>query len=38
MRRSSLPGVLTAVGGLALLIWMVANVGVAEIVADVKQV
>jgi hypothetical protein len=38
MRRSSLPGVLTAVGGLALLIWMVANVGVSEIVADVKQV
>lgn len=38
MRRSSLPGVLTAVGGLALLMWMVASVGVSEIVADVRQV
>ena len=38
MRRSSLSGVLTAVGGLALLMWMVASVGVSEIVADVRQV
>jgi hypothetical protein len=38
MRRSSLSGVLTAIGGLALLVWMVSTVGVAEIAADVRQV
>src|SRR4051812_22046289 len=38
MRRSSLSGVLTAIGGLALLAWMVWSVGVAEIAADVRQV
>lgn len=38
MRRSSVSGVLTAIAGLALLIWMVMHVGVATIVADVRQV
>ena len=38
MRRSSPWGVLTGLGGLALLVWMVSSVGVAEIVADVRQV
>jgi hypothetical protein len=31
-------GVLTAAGGLALLVWVVLRVGVAEIAADVRQV
>ena len=34
----SLSGVLTGLGGLALLAWMVSSVGVAEIAADVRQV
>jgi hypothetical protein len=38
MRRSSLSGAITAIGGLAVLIWMVASVGVAEIAADVRQI
>jgi hypothetical protein len=38
MRRSSLSGAVTVVGGLALLIWMVSNVGFAEIVADVRRI
>lgn len=37
MRRSPW-GVLTGLVGLALLAWMVSNVGVSEIVADVRQV
>src|SRR3990170_2611186 len=36
--RRSLSGVLTGLGGLALLAWMVSSVGVSEIVADVRQV
>jgi hypothetical protein len=36
--RRSLSGVLTGLGGLALLAWMVSNVGVSEIAADVRQV
>jgi hypothetical protein len=38
MRRSSLSGVLTGILGLALLVWMVSTVGLAEIVADIRQV
>lgn len=38
MRRSSLSGVLTAIGGLVLLVVVVMRVGAAEIVADVRQV
>lgn len=38
MRRSGLSGVLFTIGGIALLAWMVGRVGVAEIVADVRQV
>ena len=38
MRRSSLSGVLTAIGGLVLLVVVVLRVGAAEIVADVRQV
>jgi hypothetical protein len=34
----SVTGVLTAVGGLVLLVWVVARVGVATIVSDVRQV
>ncbi len=34
----SVTGVLTAAGGLALLVWVVRRVGVAEIAADVRQV
>jgi hypothetical protein len=34
----SATGVLTAVGGLALLVWVVMRVGVGEIAADVRQV
>lgn len=38
-RRSfSVTGVITAAGGLALLVWVVVRVGVAEITADVRQV
>src|SRR5258708_5276117 len=38
-RRSvSVTGVITAAGGLALLVWVVLRVGVAEIAADVRQV
>lgn len=36
--RRSLSGVLFGLGGLALLAWMVSSAGVAEIVADVRQV
>lgn len=36
--RRSLSGVLTGLGGLALLAWMVSSVGVAEIAADLRQV
>lgn len=36
--RRSLSGVITGLFGLALLAWMVSSVGVAEIVADVRQV
>ncbi|HET7696314.1 MAG TPA: lysylphosphatidylglycerol synthase domain-containing protein, partial [Vicinamibacterales bacterium] len=36
--RRSLSGVLTGLGGLALLAWMVSSVGVAEIASDVRQV
>jgi hypothetical protein len=36
--RRSLSGVLTGLGGLALLAWMVSSVGVSEIAADVRQV
>jgi hypothetical protein len=38
MQRSSLSGVLTALGGLVLLVVVVMRVGAAEIVADVRQV
>lgn len=38
MRRSSLSGVLTAIGGLVLLVVVVLRVGAAEIVADVREV
>src|SRR5258708_27767553 len=34
----SVTGVLTAAGGLTLLVWVVRRVGVAEIAADVRQV
>lgn len=34
----NLAGVLTALGGLALLVWVVARVGLATIAADVRQV
>lgn len=37
-RALSLTGVVTAGGGLALLVWVVLRVGVAEIMADVRQV
>jgi hypothetical protein len=38
-RRSvTVTGVLTAAGGLALLVWVVLRVGVADIAADVRQV
>jgi hypothetical protein len=37
-RTFSLTGVVTAVGGLALLVWVVWRVGLAEIAADVQQV
>jgi hypothetical protein len=35
--RLSLTGVLTAVGGLALLVWVVLQVGVAQVGADFRQ-
>jgi hypothetical protein len=38
MRKLNVPGVLTAIGGLVLLAWVVSRVGVAEIAADVAQV
>ena len=38
MRKLNVSGVLTAAGGLALLIWVVHRVGLAEIAADVAQV
>lgn len=38
MRRSGLSGVLFALGGLALLAWMLSTVGVSEIAADVRRV
>lgn len=37
-RTFSVTGVVTAAGGLALLVWVVLRVGVAEIAADVRQV
>jgi lysylphosphatidylglycerol synthase-like protein len=37
-RTLSVTGVVTAAGGLALLVWVVLRVGVAEIAADVRQV
>ena len=37
-RRVSIPGILTAVLGMALLVWVVRKVGIAEIAADVGQV
>jgi len=37
-QRFSLTGVVTALAGLALLVWVVARVGAAEIAADVGQV
>jgi hypothetical protein len=37
-RTVSATGVLTAAGGLALLVWVVVGVGVGEIAADVRQV
>jgi hypothetical protein len=37
-RTFSLTGVITAVGGLALLVWVVWRVGLAEIAADVRLV
>lgn len=37
-RTFSVTGVVTATGGLALLVWVVMRVGVAEIAADVRQV
>lgn len=36
--RFSLTGLVTALAGLALLVWVVARVGAAEIAADVRQV
>jgi hypothetical protein len=38
MRQLSLTGVLTALAGLALLVWVVRQVGVAQIEADFRQV
>jgi len=38
MQRVSVSGVLTALAGLALLVYVVSRVGVAEIAADVRQV
>jgi hypothetical protein len=38
MRKLSLPGILTAAAGLALLVWIVVQVGVAQILRDVRQV
>lgn len=34
----SVAGILTAIGGLALLIWVVRSVGVAQIAAEIRQV
>jgi len=38
MRKLNLPGILTAAGGLALLLWVVEGVGVAQIASDVRRV
>lgn len=38
MRKHTITGVITAAGGLALLAWVVARVGAAQILADVRQV
>jgi hypothetical protein len=38
MRRVSASGVFTVLVGLALLVWMIARVGVAEILTDVRKV
>ena len=38
MRRPNLTGILTAAGGLALLVWVVHQVGVRQLEADVRQV
>src|SRR5215471_7871604 len=34
----SLTGIVTAIAGLALLVWVITAIGAAEIVADVRQV
>jgi hypothetical protein len=38
MRKLNATGVLTAIGGLALLAWVISRVGAAEIAADLAQV
>jgi hypothetical protein len=38
MRKPSLTGVITALGGLALLVWVVRQVGLAQVEADFRQV
>lgn len=38
MRRSNLPGIITALVGLGVLAWMVSSAGVAKILADIRQV
>ena len=38
MRRLSWTGVLTVLGGLALLVWVVRQVGLAQVEADFRQV
>ena len=38
MRRINVTGVLTVLGGLALLVWVVRQVGFAQVEADFRQV
>jgi hypothetical protein len=38
MRKLNLTGILTAMGGLALLVWVVRHVGVRQLEADIRQV
>lgn len=38
MRKLNLTGILTAIGGLALLVWVVRQVGVRQLEADIRQV
>jgi hypothetical protein len=38
MRKPNLTGLLTAAGGLALLVWVVRQVGVRQLEADIRQV